>query len=332
MRVRQAVISVFAATNDFGEYTNAPIREILFRQAYHRQGLAYEFRFSKAFATPFGQCDLTIHNPSANLADAFAFDSISYKQRPRVEIRAGYAAPYDGDIEALKNALPMVYAGFPYYVYDQKIVGGRVLTVQLSDASTGMLFGPNTRISEQYRAGQPLIEVLKDLLGRIPGLQYDISELEADKRVSAVTLPADVMYTALPILSTVIPNLGREFGFAFSLDGQGKYVFRATAAIADSKTPTVISATTGMIEHPARVNWTHWNVKTLFGLPRVLYPGEWVRIESEYLDRSRSAETKSLTGMVVNADYEFSDASATIGYVVAMDGSPISTQPVITNI
>jgi hypothetical protein len=36
--------------------------------------------------------------------------------------------------------------------------------------------------------------------------------------------------------------------------------------------------------------------------------------------------------MVINADYEFADASATIGYVFAVDGSPISTQPVITNI
>lgn len=335
MKTRAAVISVFKATGETNEFADGPIVEIVFRQPFHDLGLGFTFSFTKSYVAPFGTCDLVIQNISSKIAEAFSFDRVNYTFRPRVEIRAGYsdvAITKISQLNELKNSLDVVYTGFPYYAYDEKIVGGRVLTVNLSDVSTTFLQGKNARVAEEYRSGQTVIEVLKDLLGHIEGIKFDLSELSKEPSFASKRLPQNVFYNNLPIIPTVIPNLGRDFGFFFTTDATGQLVFRPSKQAPQTGAVSIVSATTGMIEHPAKVNWTHVNVKTLFGLPRLFYPGEWMTVQSDYLDRALIANSKSVSGAVINGDYQWNDETAQVAYVIAPEGVPVSQNPVITTI
>jgi hypothetical protein len=335
MKTRAAVISVFRATSEFNEFADGPAVEVVFRQPFHDLGLAFSFQFAKTYVAPFGQCALAIENISSKIAEAFTFDRVNYTFRPKVEIRAGYSdviIKTKDQISTLKNSLDVVYTGFPFYTYDEKIVGGRVLTVNLSDVSTTFLQGNNSRVVEEYRAGVSITNVLKDLLGQIPGLQYDLSNMVTDVHFVDRTLPHPVFFNNLPILSTVIPNLGREYGFYFTVDGAGKLIFRGAQKIPSTGGATAVNSKNGMVEHPAKVNATHVNVRTLFGLPRLFYPGEWMTVQSDYLDRALIAKSKSVSGAVINAQYAWNDESALVNYILAPEGVPVASQPVITTI
>lgn len=329
---RAAVVSIFKATDDAGNFTDAPILDIVFRQAFHDLGLAMSFNFTKSYVAPFGTCDLTIENINNNIAEAFAFDVTTYARRPLVQIRAGYSAELitqKSEIGNLKNSLPVIYSGHPFYAVDQKIVGGRNLTVNLSDVSTGFLQGKNSRVCEWFRKGQKVTDVLKFMLDQIGGYRYDLSALLSDPATAALTLPSDVFYNNLPILPTVVPNLGREFRFWSTTDASGIAVFRPSKQRPPTQAFDIVSAETGMIEHPTKVNWTHWSVKTLFGRPKVFFPGEWIQTQASFVNSSNAAFSGVVTGCVINADYNWDDESATASYVIAPEGEPVSANPVL---
>lgn len=333
MRTRAAIVSVFRATDDDGGFADEP-KDILFRQPFHNLGLAMTFGFAKTYVSPFAKCDLVIENPSNLMVESFGFDRTTYERRPLVEIRAGYSdveITTKAAIAQLKNSLDVVYTGYPYYVLDQKVVGGRSLTVSLSDVSTTFLQGKRGRVSEEFRLGQPILEVVKAILKEMNGVKFDLSELEKSP-VAAKILPNSIMYNNIPIIPTVLPNLGREFGFYMSIDPTGILKFRPAGVIPATGTLATVGPKTGMIEHPARMNWTHWNVKTLFGLPMLFYPGTWMTVESDFLERGIVAESKTLTGVVINGDYQWQDESAMTSYVIAPEGEPVESQPVISTI
>lgn len=329
---RAAVISVFKATDDQDSFESQPY-DIVFRQAFHDLGLAMSFSFNKSYAAPLSECELEILNISREIINAFTFDPTTYTRRPLVQIRAGYSPlqiTAKEQIGELKNTLPIVYSGFPWYLNDAKVVGGRSLRISLSDVSTTFLQGENARIAEWFRKGQRLTEVLEVLLSSIAGLRFDLNALKDDPILSTRSIPNDIFYNNIHILGAIIPTMAREYGFRFSTDATGVYIFVPAQARPKTGALTIVSAETGMINHPGSVNWTHWGVQTLFGLPKVFFPGEWMTIDAQFIERSGVASTGKLDGVVIDAAYDWSDDSASISYVIAPEGEPVSSAPVIT--
>lgn len=329
---RASVISIFKATDDKDGYDSQPY-DIVFRQAFHDLGLAYFFNFQKSYTAPMGVCNLEILNVSREMINAFSFDVTTYTRRPLVQIRAGYSPlqiTEQGQIGELKNSLPVVYSGFPYYLNDNKVVGGRSLQIELSDVSTTFMQGENARVAEWFRKGQRLTEVLRILLSGIAGLKYDLTDLLDDPTLSVRSLPNDIFYNNIHIIGKIIPDMAREYGFRFSIDASGVYVFKPARVRPRTKDRTIVSTDTGMINHPGAVNWTHWGVQTLFGLPKVFFPGEWMTIDAQFIERSETSGTGQISGVVIDGNYDWADASATASYVIAPEGEPVSANPVIT--
>lgn len=306
------------------------LKEIIFRQPFHKLGLAMAFNFQKNYYTAFGECTLAIHNPSNEIDDAFWFDIKNYDKRPRVEIRAGYSPvkiTSFTEVARLKNALPLIYTGYPYYYYDDKLVNGRVLVANLMDVQTARLTGPLSRTrgeTEYFPKGIPVIEVVTKMLRQI-GVQYDLAGMAP---IANRVVDGTLFFNQRLILADVLPRLGIEYGYTFSLNAGGVYVFKALQQT-KKQAGILVNSDTGLIYYPTHVNFTHWMVKTSFARPSIFYPGDWMTVESEHFKRNRISPSGRIQGVVIDAQYDFDDANAMCTYVIAPEGYPYSANPVV---
>ncbi len=324
---RQAVLTVYSEEDLLGL---SAVSEIFFRQPFNRLGYSMNFTFQKTYVSsgPFTDCNIQIQNPSQRVVESLSlFGPSKYKGRPRVEVRAGYSKEQiyrRSDANKLKNSLPIIYTGYPYEMYDNKVLGGRVFTVSLFDAQTNNLYGKVSRYFGTFAAGSRLSDVVNALA--VAG-KFQI-DTEGDPVVSLVLstrISSKLFYNGRFILQDILPSLGRTYGFSYSVNPQGVYVCRSLVAAPRAGAPEIISAETGLIEQPTRVNSSHWQVKTLFGLPRMFFPGDWVTIKAPFLKRFTGQDT--VTGCVIDGDYNFADGSADCTYVVAPEGEPVTYFP-----
>ena len=324
---RQAVLTVYSEEDPLGL---SAVSEIFFRQPFNRLGYSMNFTFQKTYASsgPFSDCNIQIQNPSQNVVESITkFDLKTYKGRPRVEVRAGYSKVQierRADAGKLKNSLPLIYTGYPFEMFDNKVLGGRVFNFTLFDGQTVNIYGKASRYFGTFAAGSRLSDIVNALA--VAG-KFKI-DTEGDPVVSLVLstrISSKLFYNGRFILQDILPSLGRTYGFSYSVNPQGVYVCRALVAAPRVGAPEIISEETGMIEQPTRVNSSHWQVKTLFGLPRVFFPGDWVTIKAPFLKRFTGQET--VTGCVIDGDYNFADGSADCTYVVAPEGEPVTYFP-----
>ncbi len=281
-----------------------------------------------------------IDNNSTDMVDAFKFDQSDYtKPRPLVEIRAGYSemkieanddtvgpATLGGSspiLDQLKKDLSIVYAGHPFYLADSKTRGGRNLVVRLHDAGTWDLGGPLSRITERYPAGTALQAVLSALCEKL-GAQTNFENFTSK---GATRISSDLWYNNRLILSDIIPELSRNYGFYYFKKGDA-YVFFPSGA-QEMGDFVEISAANGLIEYPGGVNWTHYGFQTLFARPRFLQPGDWVKLKDPSFIRFGLSDRGIISGIVVSAQYSFEDEQAMCNFVMAPEGYPVESQPVI---
>lgn len=332
MKFRQSVISVFKPLDGLGNFLKVPSLEIVFRQPFHNFGLAYNFSFSKSYFAPHTTCELSIENIDNQIVDAFYFDAKPLTKRPLVEIRAGYSSVKMKTIQELnllKQNLPLIYSGTPYYTQDNKIIGGRILNVSLNDFQSFTRVG---RIVRKYFKGRRIVDIIDDLLiaGKIIGSTLD---LQRDPEFRLLTLENDLMYNHRHVLSDILPELSRQYAFYFFVGPHGAYEFKPAL----NTTPGVfknVNSTNGLIEHPVGINFVQWTIKTFFGLPSILYPGDRVKIESEHFRRVALPPPNinidnTLQGLIVAGNYNWNDTDADITYTVSADGQPININKII---
>lgn len=327
MRLRQSVISVFRPLDDAGHFLNIPALDIIFRQPFHNLGLAYSFNFSKSYYAQFTTANLSIENIDNNIVDAFYFDTVNLKKRPLVEIRAGYSDVKLKNLTkllTLKQSLPLIYSGTPYYNQDNKTIGGRIFNIQLSDFQSFTRVG---RVVKKYSKGRLITEIIDDLLVSIK-TRFSIQALIEDSEFRSLKLENNLMYNHRHVLSDILLELAKQYGFIFFVNSSGTYEFRVVSK-STSGIATDINSRNGLIEHPVGINFVQWTIKTLFGLPSILYPGDRVKIESEHFRRIALPPPNKnvdniLDGLIVDANYNWNDSSAEIQYTVAADGQPVN--------
>lgn len=335
MKFRQSVISVFKPIDGAGNFLKIPSLEIIFRQPFHNFGLAYSFSFSKSYFAPHTTCELTIENIDNTIVDAFYFETTTYTKRPLVEIRASYSSVKMKTIQELnllKQNLPLIYSGTPYYTQDNKIVGGRTLNISLSDFQSFTRVG---RVTKSFRKGRTIISVIDELLeaAGLSGAGNSTFDLQNNPEFSLLKLENDLMYNHRHVLSDILPELGRQYAFYFFVGAHGEYEFKPAL----NTTPGIfktVNSTNGLIEHPVGINFVQWNIKTFFGLPSFMYPGDRVKIESEHFKRIAGLQTNlnidnTLQGLIVTGNYNWNDADADITYTIAADGQPVNAHPVL---
>jgi len=293
------------------------------------------FNFTRSYFSPIATCNLAIQNIDNDIVSAFAFDSRTYKNRPRVEIRAGYTdfrANDAGDIEELKNRLREVYTGYPFFSSDDKIVGGRVLTVQMSDLIAS---ARSKRISQTFSKGRTLISILEAIEKSTKGLLFSLGEIRVDAVLSTAKLENNLYFNNRQIITDILPELARTFKFYWLAKGN-VFIFKPARTRGRVGSKVVVNRFNGMVEHPVSTNWVHYKLKTLFGLPELIQPGGWVRMESDFFGRSTASQVTvvkgtndTIDGLVVEAQYDFADQVAQIIYTVSAEGQPVNTNPVL---
>lgn len=341
--LRQAVISIRRATDLNGNFEKVAF-DIPFRQPFNNLGLDFQFTFTKAYWGFFTAAELKIFNINQEMTDAFFFDSKTYKKRPLVEIRAGYSnikALNQTDIVKLKADLPAVFTGFPNFASDDKAVGERELLVTLNDITASKR---TKRVSRSYKKGRLVLSVLQDLAIQAD-IKVDLTALENDDTFSAIELENDLYYLNRQVLTDIYFALSKSYGFRAFFDASSPptLIFKRAGTQGIVGGFTVISEKTGMVEHPTSVNFVHWKVKTFFGRPRVLFPGDWIRVESEYMARLNKRTQasgrkiggiskpvdKTVDGVIIVADYNWQGAEALIEYTLSVQGHPEDTNPIL---
>jgi hypothetical protein len=335
--------------------------DIIFRQPYNTLGYAFSFSFEKSYFASFSPLQMRIENNSNEIADAFTFDTTNYNNpRPLIEIRAGYTELKIKnyiDRDFLKQELPLIYSGFPSYYNDSKTRGGRNLVINLSDMHVVNLSGKLSRVTARYPAGMKITDVVIDLCNKL-NVKYDVGQLVAvdniaDNTNTALSAAAaganaifasgspdisgarlknrtainDLWYNNRLILTDVLPTLGRQYGFYLTVYPDGTHVFLLSGVPAVGALIEV-SASTGLIEYPTMINWTHWTFQTLFNAPACLYPGEWVKLRDPYFLRNEvTSKGDYVTGAIVSSHYQWSDSTARCRYVLAPEGKPVESVP-----
>lgn len=333
MKYRQAVISVFKTLDDNGTFSPTADIDIIYRQPFNNLGLAIEFSFANTYFAPYSTCNITVHNPSSDMVDAFIFDSLTYRKRPKVEIRAGYSEvkmKSNLDVGVLKGDLDLIYWGHPIFSSDDKVVGSRLFTIQLSNivASTRVI-----RVQKLYRKGWTILSMLKDLAS-VANLKTDFSALEVDEFAS-IKLDNPLYFNNRQIVSQVLPALARDFKFYYFIR-EGSYIFKSSTTRGIKGTLTDINSKNGMIERPVSINWVHYSVKTLFGLPEILDRGSWVRVQSPVFAKPTDAAQAGIAklfepeidALIVEAKYNWNDEDAFIEYIVSPSGNPLNANPI----
>jgi hypothetical protein len=326
---RQGVISVFQSTGN-SQFSSEATTEIIFRQPFNNLGLGFTFSFERKYFSPFSVCTASIINPSNQIVDAFNFDPVTYKNRPLVEIRAGYSdvkIQSASEVNALKASLPLRYSGHPTFSQDFKLPGGRELRFQLSDIQAS---SRSARVGKQYKKGKTIISIIEDLL-KIGGAQGDLTALKNDSAFSGLTLENSVLYNNRQIFTQVLPELAKRYLFTFVVENQ-KYIFK----LADKRGPAgaliEISENTGMIEYPVSINWVHWIVKTLYGKPAGVRRGGWTKVISKVFNPTTgpvSPTGSEITALVVDEKHIWGDEQAAIEYVISPEGQPINAIPIL---
>lgn len=326
---RQAVLTVYSSPTDLGL---TGITEIFFKQPFNRLGYAMNFSFQRTYIcpNPFNSCNVQIQNPSMDLINTITqYDLKNYKGRPRIEIRAGYSKERierKSEANKLKATLPLIYSGYPYEFYDNKILGGRTLNFSLFDGQTVNLYGKAARFFGTFAAGSRLGDIV-NAMAKYGNFQIDTEGDPVSGLLFSTRTKSKLFYNGRFILQDILPALGRDYGFTMSVNAQGVYVCRTVLASAKPGLPVIISAETGMIEQPSRVNATHWQVKTLFGLPRVLFPGDYATIKGGFLEHYFGKNNNTVSGLVIDCDYSFADTTGECTYTVAPEGEPYVSMP-----
>ena len=336
--LRQCVISIFKAISE-NTFSPLPIRRIYFRQPYNNLGLGINFNFTLSYFSPFADCQLTIDNSNNDITDAFSFDVKTYKLRPRVDIHAGYSdvrifEDNEAEAQRLITSLPLVYSGFPVYYSQDKIVGGRILTIELTNIS---LSSRTTKINLSFPSNTPLISIIEQIASAV-GIPVDLRLLQQNVELAATVINTPLFYNQRQAVTDVLTELARDYKFRFFIDGSGQYIF-VPANVQSNRENTVnneISVSTGMVEHPVGINWVHYSVKTFFGLPRVFRPTEWVRVVSDVFNRlqllpnePQTEVDNSIDALIVDAKYNFNDSDALITYTITPDGNPVVSTPIL---
>ncbi len=339
---RQAVVTVKKAIPGLdGRFFEDPSAEIIFRQPYSSIGLAMAIKAEQSYFTPNTICNLQIWNPSDEMVDAFAFNTLTYLERPLVEIRAGQSdvlVQRSRNINQVTRSLPVLFTGYPTWWSDESIprAGGRLLTVRLSD----MVASSRTaRVGKQYRKGTLIITMLRDLM-KIAQQKADFVDMDASVSFSALKLKNSLMFNNRQIFTQVLPMLARRFVFSWRVIGTS-YSFTPLDSKGTSGALETISNQNGMIEFPTTINFVHWNIKTLFGFPQLFVPGQSVRVISKQFTRTTSIRRRigianvntgdnSITGLIVEGAYNFNDVNGDCRYKVSPDGQPINGNPILT--
>lgn len=318
---RQAVITVRKSKGD-GTFENLAVLNIPFRQPFNNFGLGLEFSFTKTYTDPTSVCNLVIHNPDDTIVDSFNYDTRKIKNRPLVEIRAGYSSfkqKTNTEIDNLKRDLSLIYSGFPFYFSDDKIIGGRTLTVDLSDKLSFNQFG---RITQGFGKGTRIYTVIETILTRI-NQSFNLNKLKNNSDFAKLTLENTVYYNARGVLYDILPQLGRQYRFWYFYNNEGVLEFELGNVAPEPAPPISVGTATGLIEHPTGINFTQYRIKTFFARPKIFYPGEWMRAESNVFSGG------ILDGLVVESEFEFNDESAICNYIVSAEGRPVNTHPII---
>lgn len=327
---RQAVLTVYSVTEGVEVEV---IAEIFFRQPFNRLGLAMSFGFQKTYTStgPFSDCPVVIHNPSPKIVNSLiGYDFKTYKDRPRVEIRAGYSKVQIqkfSDANKLKTSLPLIYTGYPFEFYDNKIRGGREFSVTLFDGQAVKLYGNAARFFGTFAAGSYLSDIIGALCNAAK-IKFEIDDIVGSSTFFSKTqVKNKLFYNGRFVLQDILPALGRSYGFSYSVGPQGSYVFRSMLNTPNLGAFEVVNATNGLIETPSRVSRTHWQIKTLFGLPRMFFPGDWMKVEAPFFERYTGKD--NVTGCVIDADYSFDDSVGMCTYTIAPEGEPVTLFPFI---
>lgn len=330
MRFRQAMMSIF---EPIGENSFRPqaTKVIYFRQPFNNLGLAYNFSFSTSYFSPFADCQVTIRNVDSSIARSLEFDPASYRNRPKIEIRAGYSDRkifFDSiaNRNILSDSLPIVYTGFPVYYSEDKVVGGRDLTLDVTNISLAFR---NKRVNISFPADTLITSILNQVADAA-GINIDISSLTQSPTFSLLAIDNPVTYNHRNVLTDVFLELAKEYKFSFFTGGSGEILFQPVSEITQrgAAQENLINNRTGMIEHPVGINWTHYEIKTLFGLPNVYNPTNWVRVESPVFNDNQGG-LNQIDAVIVKADYNFNDSDGDIRYEVSPDGQPISVAPIL---
>jgi len=326
MIFRQAVISIYPAiAGTPGEYKLMPDLDIVFRQPYHNFGLSFTFNFTKSFAVSMSICNITINNPSKNMISMMQFDTKTYYNRPKIEIWAGESEykllSNDAlSVQGLKSSpgMSMVYTGYPIFFVENKFVGGKSLYIQLSDVNPP---DASQRITKNFNSGITLIDLLTQI-SAYAHASWDLSQISSDPTFSSVVIPHSVIYTAKNIYAHVLPELSRLYGFVYNRMADGNLLFIPADYSVQGGNRGEISNLNGMIEYPTQINWVHWNVKTFYGRPFILYPQEWATFRASNLDGGFKQ------AMVVDATHNFNDDTAEIIYKISPNGDGPITNPI----
>lgn len=317
MNFRQSVIEI---------EKNGSIKDIYFLQPFNKLGLHYEFSFSKTFGEVSTMMELSLYNVGGDTVGLFSFDPLSLTSRPKVSVYAGYskAKPKSAsEIGEVKKSLPLVFSGYPFFVSEVFELTEKRLDVKLTDRMA-LAEDSKNRVVALFQAGTNLKEILATL-SKQSGQAFDTAAIT---NILNQKIDNSLLLTGQHIFRYVMPLLGRRFGFTFNFKPTGEVLFLPTTpALAQGK--VVLSADTGLVQIPLRQNWTQWQVETFFGMPEVLFPGDWVTVQSRALTGYGVSESGTVTGLVVGADYSFGK-EASVMYTIATDGVPGSgSMPII---
>jgi len=335
---RQGVISIFKP-NDSGGFNEVADKNIVFRQPFHSFGLGYTFSFDKSLHAPITDCQLLIINPGDDISQSLDYEYSLSKKRPLIRIYGGYSdfvmrSFSEGEISTLKGTLDQVYTGYPYFYSDDKVQGGRELSLELTDTS---LIGSNERISIRFSEKTSIIDIITKLIdGIADGLvESDTSALEDNIDFSFLETEFPVLYNNRIVLEDIIPDLARQYAFTYFADNEGTLVFRPREDQGKTTGASVnkINNNNGLAGFANTVNWVDIGFKTYFGKPQVFYPGDRVSIDAPNL-YPKTAENELVldvptNGLIVNASYQWDDDSAEINYVMNKFGQEASANPIV---
>lgn len=322
MKYRQAVIAIC-------DFSGVKVKKaIMYRQPFNKLGLEFSFSFNKTYGQITTTVDLKIFNPSPETIELFVFNPKNLNNRPMVRIYAGYSdfvcRHYD-DWAKLKNTLPLIFSGYPYYLNERVLANGKELNIMLTDKMS-LSTEQRKRFIGYFPQGATVFAILEAIKANADFI-CDLSQVDF---LRSIKIENPLMFAGQDILAYILPLLGKKYNFTFSTNENGTLVFKPTANLNNKRTNiTEITNENGLIEIPERQNWAQWEVKTFFGLPHIFSVGEWVTVKSEALKGYGVSHRGELTGLITEASYNFAE-NAYISYIISTDGTVSgSTIPII---
>ena len=126
------------------------------------------------------------------------------------------------------------------------------------------------KFTKSFGKGTTLAKIISECLRGVGIFTFNYSEGTFDY-LNSISIDNPLMFNNRSVLNDIIPSLGKQYEFTSHIDKVGTYIFTRMNTLVKSATAkkTVVSAENGMIEQPSPVNFTQWNVKTLYGLPKI---------------------------------------------------------------